>query len=53
MTREAGAFGTVFIVFERAGDRLLADELIEFAPFDGDGEGEGASWAWRSDRYLE
>jgi hypothetical protein len=32
---------TVFVAFERAGDRLLADELVEFAPVKG-GEDEGA-----------
>ena len=32
VTREAGEFGTAYVMFEREGDRLLADELIEFAP---------------------
>ena len=41
VTREAGEFGTAYVVFEREGDRLLADELIEFAPA-GDEEGGGA-----------
>ena len=31
---------SAYVVFEREGDRLLADELIEFAPV-GDEEGAG------------
>ena len=38
--QEAGDYGTVYVMFERQGDRLLADELVEFALF-GDEEGEG------------
>jgi len=29
---------TVYLVFERQGDRLLADELVEFALLGGGGE---------------
>jgi hypothetical protein len=37
--RSEGRLDSVFLVLERDGDRLLADELIDFAPF-GDAEGE-------------
>ena len=36
--RSEGRLDTVFLVLERDGDRLLADELIDFAPLGG-GEG--------------
>ena len=42
VTREAGELDTVFLALERAGDRLLADELVDFAPLEGGGEDEGA-----------
>jgi len=42
VTREAGELDTVYLTFEREGDRLLADELVDFAPVGDVGEDEGA-----------
>jgi hypothetical protein len=36
--RSEGGIDSVFLILERDGDRLLADELIDFAPL-GDMEG--------------
>ncbi len=41
VTREEGQLDTVFIALEREGDRLLADELVEFATLGDGGEDEG------------
>ena len=37
--RSAGPPDTVYAIFERDGDRLLVDEVVDFAPV-GDGEGD-------------
>lgn len=40
--RSAGQLDSVFLILERDGNRLLADELIDFAPL-GDMEGDGGA----------
>ena len=40
VSRDAGQLDTVYVAFERRGERLLADELVDFAPL-GDEEDEG------------
>ena len=43
VSREAGQLDTVYVAFEWQSARLLADELIDFAPIGGEeGEDEGA-----------
>ena len=39
--QEAGDYSTVYVVFERQGDRLLADELVEFGAQTGGDEDGG------------
>ena len=41
VSREEGQLDSVYVAFERQGDRVLVDELVDFAPIGGDEEGEG------------